>query len=199
MPAPADDLATFRALMQRLRGGDEAAAVELVRRFEPAIRRAARVRLGDAGLQRLFDSVDVCQSVLGNFFVRAALGQFDLESPTQLLKLLVSMCRNKVIDLAREAGAARRDFRRTQEGTVEDRHCAAPGPSPSEEVAARELLEEFQRRLTPEERDLADQRAAGRAWAQIAADRGVSPEALRKQFRRALDRVAAELGLRQAC
>jgi hypothetical protein len=42
---------------------------------------------------------------------------------------------------------------------------------------------------------LADQRALNRDWAQIAAERGGTPEALRKKLVRAVDRVAQELGL----
>jgi RNA polymerase sigma-70 factor (ECF subfamily) len=52
--------------------------------------------------------------------------------------------------------------------------------------------------LTAEERYLVDQRTQGREWAQIAADLGASPEALRKKHARALDRVAQELGLDKA-
>src|SRR5262249_43378354 len=107
---------SFALLMRRVRAGDEAAAAELVRRYEPTIRRVARGRLADTRLRGLSDSMDVCQSVLGSFFVRAALGQFDLQTPEQLLNLLVSMSRRKVADVAREAGAARRDYRREQAG-----------------------------------------------------------------------------------
>jgi hypothetical protein len=35
---------------------------------DPAIRRVVRVRLQDRQLRRLLDSMDICQSVLGNFF-----------------------------------------------------------------------------------------------------------------------------------
>ena len=185
---------SFALLMRRVREGDESAAAELVRRYEPAIRRVARVRLADTRLRRLFDSMDVCQSVLGSFFVRAALGQFDLQTPEQLLNLLVSMSRRKVADAAREAGAARRDYRREQPG-ADEAQAPARGGTPSQEVAGAELLVEFRRRLSAEERQLADQRAAGLAWDQIAAQRGASPEALRKQLTRAIDRVAQELGL----
>ena len=51
----------FRDLIARVRAGDAAAAAELVRLYEPAIRRAVRVRLVDARLERLLDSMDVCQ------------------------------------------------------------------------------------------------------------------------------------------
>ena len=188
---------TFQDLIRRVRAGDSQAAAELVRLYEPTIRRVARVRLTDSRLQRVFDSQDVCQSVLGSFFVRAALGEYDLETPEQLLNLLVAMSRKKVIDQTRRARAARRDIRRVETGAQEQQR-AAPGPSPSQEVAGRELLQEFRRRLSEEERRLADARAAGRDWNQIAAEHGDSPEALRKRLTRAVDRVAQELGLEEA-
>ena len=72
---------TFEELIRRVRAWDQDAATELVRRYEPAIRRAVRFRLADARLGGLFDSMDICQSVLGSFFVRAAWGQYDLETP----------------------------------------------------------------------------------------------------------------------
>jgi DNA-directed RNA polymerase specialized sigma24 family protein len=51
------------------------------------------------------------------------------------------------------------------------------------------------RRLTSEERQLLELRDQGLDWAQIAAARNVSPEALRKRLARAIDRVSAQLGL----
>src|SRR5438309_10206244 len=110
---------TFHDLIRRVRAGDQEAAAELVRSYEPAIRRAARVRLVDPRLQRLFDSMDISQSVFASFFVRAALGQYELEKPEQLLKLLVTMSRKKLADHARRETAARRDYRRVWAGSVE--------------------------------------------------------------------------------
>ena len=51
----ADD---FADLIRRVRSGDAEAAADLVRRFEPLIRREARLRLGDRRLQRAFDDSD---------------------------------------------------------------------------------------------------------------------------------------------
>src|SRR4051812_13228598 len=96
---------TFRDLMRRVRAGEAAAATELVRTYEPAIRRAVRVRLEDSRLQRLCDSMDICQSVLASFFLRAAAGQYDLEKPAHLFKLLVAMARNKLADETRRQAA----------------------------------------------------------------------------------------------
>jgi RNA polymerase sigma factor (sigma-70 family) len=186
---------SFRDLVRRLRAGDEAAAAELLRRYEPALRRTVRVRFRDPQLRRLLDSLDICQSVFHNFFVRVAAGQFELDRPEQLLKLLATMARNKIINQAEALRAQRRDCRRVEAGGLADEQLAAPGSTPSKQVAARELLQETHRRLSAEERRLLDLRQQGREWADIAAELGGSPEALRKQLARALDRVGRELGL----
>ena len=189
----ADDV-PFSDLVRRVRAGDGAAAAELVRRYEPALRVAVRVRLSDPSLRRVLDSMDVCQSVLANFFVRAAAGQFDLDRPEQLLGLLATMARNKVTNLALRERAARRGGGRVR-GGLGGADCADPGPSPSQVVAGDELLRAFRDRLSPEECRLADRRAGGLAWAEIAAEVGGDPDALRVRLGRAIDRVTSELGL----
>ncbi len=60
--------------MSRVRAGDEQAATDLVRQYEPLVRREVRLHLEDRRLSRLFDSLDVCQEVMASFFVRAAAG-----------------------------------------------------------------------------------------------------------------------------
>jgi RNA polymerase sigma-70 factor (ECF subfamily) len=186
---------SFAELVRRVRARDEQAAAELVRRYEPAIRVAVRVRLSDPALRRVFDSMDICQSVLANFFVRAAAGQFELDRPEQLLKLLVVMARNKVTNHALEQQAARRDCRRLQTADSDAQEWADPKPRASSVVANRDLLREFRSRLTEEERQLADLRAMGRSWPEIAGEVGGSPDALRIRFGRAVDRVTRELRL----
>jgi RNA polymerase sigma-70 factor (ECF subfamily) len=188
---------SFRELIDRVRAGDESAAAELVGRYEPAIRRAARVRLRDPRLGRLLDSMDICQSVLASFFVRAAMGQYELSTPEELLRLLVTMTRNKVAGQANAQRAGRRDHRRVVAAIDDRRDVAAGDPSPSREVAARELLEQARRLLSPEERALLERREQGDDWAAIAAELGGSPDALRIRLARAVDRVARRLGLEE--
>jgi RNA polymerase sigma factor (sigma-70 family) len=186
---------SFRELIDRVRAGDERAAADLVRRYEPAIRRAARVRLRDPRLGRLLDSMDICQSVLASFFVRAALGQYELGTPEQLLRLLVTMARNKVACQANAQRAGRRDHRRVV-AAIDGRHdVASRDASPSRQVAARELLDEARRLLSPEERALLERREQGGDWAAIADELGGTPDALRMRLARAVDRVAQCLGL----
>jgi RNA polymerase sigma-70 factor (ECF subfamily) len=184
----------FRSLIRRIRAGDEAAAAELVRNYEPVVRRAARLRLVDSRLQCLFDSLDISQSVFASFFLRAALGQYELDRPEQLLNLLLNMSRKKLVDHARRQGAARRDYRRGM-GELPEHAFISPEPDPVRQVAARELLQNFRKRLTEEECRLVDLRAAGHNWNQIAAEEGKSADTLRKKLARAVNRVAADLGL----
>src|SRR3954452_1502219 len=139
----------FRELLDRVRAGDEQAATELVRSYEPAIRRAARVRMTDVRLRRVLDSMDICQSVMASFFVRAASGLYDLETPEQLLRLLATMARNKLANQANHHRAARRDQRRIEGGEAAI-DVAGRDPRPSMQASARELLDEVHRRLTPE-------------------------------------------------
>jgi DNA-directed RNA polymerase specialized sigma24 family protein len=139
--------------------------------------------------------MDICQSVLASFFVRAALGQYELETPEQLLRLLVTMARNKVAGQANAQRAGRRDHRRVVTAIDGRQDVAARDASPSRQVAARELLDEARRLLSPEERALLERRELGGDWASIANELGRSPDALRMQLARAVDRVAQCLGL----
>ncbi|HEV3118049.1 MAG TPA: sigma-70 family RNA polymerase sigma factor [Gemmataceae bacterium] len=182
----------FRDLIRRVRAGEEAAAAELVQQYEPYLRRAVRVRMVDPRLKRLIDSMDICQSVLASFFVRAALGQYDLNSPEELLKLLVTMARNKLNNVVARERAERRDYRRNQKAGD---FMPAADDTPSQLAAARELLEKFRENLTTEERQIADLRAKGCEWTEIAAQLGGTPEARRKKLARALDRIGQQLGL----
>jgi RNA polymerase sigma-70 factor (ECF subfamily) len=186
---PAND--SFPALLRRVRAGDQAAAAELVRQYEGEIRRAVRLRL-DPHLARALDSMDICQSVLGNFFVRAAAGQFELEEPAQLLKLLVKMARNRLLDHARKPAN-----RPVAADSAVLTGAVGREETPSQVASYEELLQKVRETLTAEERDLAEQRALGRPWAEIAAARGDSPERLRKLLERALDRVTREVGLEE--
>ena len=130
----------FEELIRRVRAWDQEAAAELVRRYEPAIRRAVRVRLADARLGNLLDSIDICQSVLRSFFVRAASCQYDLETPEQVLKLLTAMARNKLASQARRQHSLRRDNRRAIAIEDEGSRLVAAGDSPSAAIVVVDEL-----------------------------------------------------------
>ena len=184
----------FLTYVARLRTGDQAALEELVARYTPVIKLEARMRLRSPHLRAVLDSMDVCQSVLKSFFLRAAAGQFDIDRPEDLRKLLVQMACNKSLEAARREYAQKRDARRSV-GLGDEAHQVPGWDDPVEEVEWQELLMRGRQMLSPDERRLAEARAAGQTWEEIAAAVGGSPDGLRMQFSRAQARVAEALGL----
>jgi RNA polymerase sigma-70 factor (ECF subfamily) len=143
--------------------------------------------------------MDICQSVLANFFVRAAAGQWEIESPADLLKLLATMARNKLRDQLRRQNTVRRG--EGQQMTADPQVLGSipdHTPGPAERLAAQELHRLVRDRLTEAERLLADRRGQGHGWPEIAAELQENAEVLRKRLARALDRVTRELGLDEA-
>jgi RNA polymerase sigma-70 factor (ECF subfamily) len=185
----------FAELIRRVRDRDQDAAHELVRRYESAIRRVVRIHLRDASMRRVLDSTDICQSVLASFFIRTALGQYEVNSPQQLLNLLASIARNKLINQANRLRAQRRDIHRESAAGEAAAHVPDVASDPSEQASARELLEKVRSSLDLDERYLAEQRSLGRSWQELADELGKTDVALRKKLTRALDRVMADLGL----
>jgi RNA polymerase sigma factor (sigma-70 family) len=185
---------SFTELIERVRSGDEQAGSQLVQEFEPVVRRELRFRLRDSRARRELDSMDISQSVLTNFFVRVATCQYDLKERSDLVKLLVTMTRNKVAEELRSQHRQRRDSRRTVLG-VEGMPLASPDPTPSRVLAAKEILQLVRQSLSGEERRLVDLRCQGQSWEEIADSIGGSPDARRKQMARAIDEIVHRLGL----
>jgi DNA-directed RNA polymerase specialized sigma24 family protein len=176
---------SFPTFFAAVRSGDRAAAAEFVRHYEPYLRQVIRLRLTDERLRRIFDSSDICQSVLANFFVRAAAGEFDVADPDALRGLLARMAINKLLDKVRHE--------RHHGGGLPDGWDAPAGdPTPSQLLQRDDLAAALRARLTERERWLFDQRAAGRTWPDIAADTDEEPDALRIHLARAIARIQKE-------
>lgn len=181
----------FDEWIQQVRAGDEDAAARLVREYEPYIRRAARSRLRSEQLRRVLDSVDICQSVLASLFVRTAQGQYVLETPDQLQKLLVRMVRNKVADAWR-----RYSIRILGADGLDLTQTPARADDAAEAASTAELAALVRQHLSADELELFQMRDAGCEWDDISRRHGASPEALRKRLARALENAAVRAGLR---
>jgi RNA polymerase sigma-70 factor (ECF subfamily) len=184
----------FADFLWRIRGGDKDAARELVRRYEPLIRREVRLRIGDGRLNRSFDSQDVSQSVLASFFTRAASGEYELDQPEQLGRLLMTMARNRLVSRTRRERRLVRDVRRVlAEPEVLDR-LTDRQPSPSEIVSRKEQLDRLKAALTANEQQILELRALGLTWDEIAARLGGNGHARRMQLSRGLARMEHQAG-----
>lgn len=189
-----NDLDSFHLWLERVLSGDQQAATELVRRFEPRLLLTIRNRLAQFRISRMVDPRDISQTVFGCFFSRAAASQLAIRSAEHLEALLGTMARNRVHDEARKYMACRRDCRIVHAFSQDQlHHLQASEPTPSKVVAGHELMEEIRRRFTEEERRLLEHRAQGLDWAAIAKAQGGQPEALRKKLNRAIHRVLRQL------
>ncbi len=185
----------FSDLIRRVRRGDPSAAEELVREYEPEIRREVRLRLTDPSLRQTVDSMDICQSVWCNFFVRISLGQFDLVRPEQFVRLLITIARNKVIDRHRREQA--RGGRKVQlpSNAQSGSEPADDASGPSTIVAGRELVDQVRARMSDDEGEIANRRQDGQSWEEVAVAMGCTADAARKRLSRAVGRIFDELGL----
>lgn len=183
--------ADFRDLIRKVREGDEQAATQLVHFYQDHVRRAIRVRFMTTKLRRTLDSTDICQSVLLNFFMKVAEGNYDLNTPDELIKLLCTMAKNKIVDKTRKARHGFPSAITEESGSRVLENIPDPREQPSQEVANRDLVQHVRSKLRPSERVLFDQRVAQRGWDDIAEEHKATPDALRKQLLRALERVAA--------
>jgi DNA-directed RNA polymerase specialized sigma24 family protein len=185
--------ANFDDFFASVRNGDTPAVEELVGRYEPYLRRVIRLRLHNSVLRRVADSVDICQSVLADFFRRALAGEFSLHSPDELQSLLVQMAVNRFLDRLRGE-------RRQGGGLPAGWDAPDRGLTPGRAVDEQDLIDAVRARLSEEDRWLFDQkRVHHRDWAEIAAAVGGSPDGLRVKLSRAVARAWRELGLGGPC
>lgn len=188
----------FVILVERLRANDPDAAQALVDRYGDAIRREARMALLSRDLKRLVSESDICQSVLARFFVGLWAGSYDVDDDQQLMGLLKTMVRARVVDLHRRHTADKRDVRRTRTLSGDVPLLADnKGSTPSQLLMHRELWERFTAALPDRCRSILELRQERRGWSEIAQALGEPgrEEALRKQYERAVAKATQTLGL----
>lgn len=186
------DDSIFNQLVERLMMGDAKAAEEVVRDYEPEIRRIVRSRLRDPKLRRVVDSMDICQSVFGRFFVLANLGRFELNSPHDLVKLLTRMATNKVIDKHR-TDISQRNLIEQKARDFDQKN--GDSDSPGSGMEFQELLDKARGKMSESELVVSTLRSQGLSWVEVSRELNESPQALRKRLERACARIIDDLGI----
>jgi DNA-directed RNA polymerase specialized sigma24 family protein len=189
------DQGSFVSLIDRLRRGDNDAARSLLDRYEPVLRRIVAMRLMDRKLRGAVDTEDICQSVLGSFFVRLGLGQYEIVDESDLLRLLATMVRNKVVSKKRRRTLEKREDIQINIKERLEGNRAFSESTPSQSISYEELVREAEGMLSPEERELIALRKQGIGWIEIGSRLGEDPECLRKRMARTMDLVIEQLGL----
>ena len=181
-------------IIARAQNRDPDAIDELVRHYEPQLKRIIRFKLTNPRLRRFMDSLDVCQSVLGSFFAQLFDGKLDVSDPKKLRAFLSLVAKHKVIDRARKHDPKRHNVEIAGGDGLAQR-AADQLPKPDSVVANRDLVDAVREHLRPENQELLDLWLGGIGWVEISQRVGISAEALRKRLNRDVDRVAHQLGL----
>jgi RNA polymerase sigma factor (sigma-70 family) len=174
-PNPPPDIPNPLAdLLRRAGAGDAAALEELLRRYEPQVRRAARALLRPP-LRQVLDSFDLVQSVHRRLLPGLQQGKYEIATEDQLVGLAVTVLRHKVQRTAW-------------------RHRPRPGVAPkadtaAAEVDARDLGDRLTRGLDEPDRRLVELRLAGHETAEIAIELGCSAEVVRARLSRLRKRL----------
>jgi RNA polymerase sigma factor (sigma-70 family) len=180
-------VATFAELLDRARQGSDEAAWDLVEAYGPYVLRAIRRTLSRE-LRGKFDSEDFAQAVWASFFTSPdRLG--GVTEPRQLVGLLATMARNKVIDEMRRRFQTQKYAVRREQPLAElpdaPVHLASRDPTPSQFAIARERWVRLLQAQPERHRQVVRLKLMGRTHRSIAGQLGVSE----KTVQRVLDRL----------
>jgi RNA polymerase sigma factor (sigma-70 family) len=186
----------FEVLLQRVRAGDNAAATELFQGYEADIKRVVRAVMRVESIRRGADPSDIYQSVMASFFIRMALGQYDIASPDKLKALLKRMARNKIVDLARSPANRILVVPMSASGLT-GIEPADGARGPASQIVWKELHQRIRDRFTDAERRVSDLRSMGHTWEEVGAILGERPDTVRVRLERALKRIGREMNLEE--
>ena len=193
---------TFNSLLAQARAGDPYAVEQIVKLYEPEVRRVARVLLGPA-LRPLLDSVDLAQSIHRSVLHHLRQGKFEVTTADHLMALTLTMVRRHV---ARHWRRMRRQVRPPQ-GIDNDSGGAGPlwddpggstavadADDPAQQVEHAEQIEHVLSRLGDVDRRLIELRLLGHSTAEAARTVNLDPDVARVR----LSRLRARLRLENA-
>jgi RNA polymerase sigma-70 factor (ECF subfamily) len=170
----------FPNLLARVRHGDEAAVAELVRRYEPEVRRVAHARLGKA-LRPYLDSMDLVQSVHRSLLVGLRQNRFDFATPENLIALAVTMVRRKVARLWRRCQAGPPRATDVESLLL---HVVGSSDDPAQAAQYHDQVRRVLDGLPELDRRLIELRLQGCSTAEAGRELGIDPAVLRVRLQR---------------
>jgi RNA polymerase sigma-70 factor (ECF subfamily) len=177
-----DDSSDIPAFLARIQAGDEAAARELLCRYEAEVRLVVRRQLPRL-LRSRFDSLDFLQSVWGSFFRRVRSGPTEFEDSRHLVAFLARAAKNKVIDEYRRAASRKQDMHREEPlwtDGARPREVAADIDTPSEVAQAREAFSRLRALLPAERQSILELKAEGLSSRDIGERLGISERTVQR-------------------
>jgi RNA polymerase sigma-70 factor (ECF subfamily) len=193
------DSPSERSPLEALQAGDEDAARQLFDRYAEQLVVLARRRISQRLASRI-DAEDIVQSVFRTFFHRAKQGQFHLEEPDDICKLLARITAHKTFRQIAFHRRAKRDAgQETAQGDdAQDllMKLMMAEPSPEEATAFLDQLQHFFGKLADAERRILELRMEGYNNVEIAHRLGISDRKIRRLMERVRE-LAGREGLAQ--
>jgi RNA polymerase sigma-70 factor (ECF subfamily) len=182
---PLDDL------LERLCHGDDEAAEQVFRAYEPYLRMVVRRHLPPR-LRAKFDSIDVVQSIWADVLHGFRKAGWKFTSAAHLRAFLVKATRNRFIDRVRRHRHATELERPLVGDDQEALLPASPEPRPSETAQADELWDQMLALCPPAHHELLRLKRQGYSLAEIAAQTGLHESSVRRILYDLARRLAAK-------
>lgn len=180
-------------LFRRLRDADEQALGELLREYEPEIRRVASVRIGPL-LRPHLDSLDLVQSLFITLLKGIREEKYRLDEPHQLIALSAEIMRRKVAAIWRKiSGRAKLNHRLPgiQEDEIHTVIRRTNDVDPQHAAELREGLNQALFVLDDVDRRLIELRMQGYTTSEAARAMGENPDVMRVRLSRLRHRLFA--------
>jgi RNA polymerase sigma-70 factor (ECF subfamily) len=174
-------------LLAQWRAGDEQAARQLFDRYVSQLLALARRRISQRIAGRV-DAEDIVQSVFRTFFKRAREGQFHIEDPEDLCKLLARITVHKTLRQVAFHKRGKRDVgMEAGQGDEDHDHLMAvlaSEPTPDETAVFLDELEHYLAKMTDEDRRILEMRMDGYSNVEIAGKLGITDRKIRRLMER---------------
>jgi RNA polymerase sigma factor (sigma-70 family) len=182
-----EEIDDFRGLLNRIKGGDDTAAWELVGRYGEDIRNAVRRSL-NRKLRPKFDSLDFVQLVWSSFF-RMGTHEGQFSRPEDFVSYLIAMARNKVgMEVRRRLITKKynvnREMSLEEESQQYREEIPANVPSPMELAIAKEHWDRLLANQSNHYREIIQLRLQGRTCQDIADSLHIDESTVRRFLKR---------------
>jgi RNA polymerase sigma-70 factor (ECF subfamily) len=166
------------ALLEKLNSGDDVAAGQVFRSYEPYLRMVVRRHLSP-DLRAKFDSLDVVQSVWIHVLKGFREAGWRFKDTAHLRSFLIQLTRHRFIDRVRHHRRALAQEEPLAEEALEE-VLLAGDPEPGAVLEAAELWEQLLQLCPPAHRELLRLKRDGALVAEIAARTGLHPGSVRR-------------------
>ncbi len=174
-------------IAELLRCGDEKLAKEIFDQYLDRLVGMARKRISQRLASRI-DAEDIVQSVFRTFFVRARQGQFEINDPDDICKMLARITVHKTFrQVAHHLAGKRSAARETAQSEDQQeliQTLKGREPTPEEAAGLLDQMEHFLAQMKPEDREILEMRMQGHSSQEISEKLGISDRKVRRLMER---------------